>query len=789
MVLLDKQTENYKLQDDVWKSTLKMYFSNKSQDEIFDYIIKLLSKEENVDKNVEYHRFSVQFMVDNYYPLFSSPQINFSKKQLKRLKPHGSQRFNMQYLKSAHQQVFTTLWPVKWCLNLLLNMASGQSDGLLNVLVDTSESDKNGLGSGIFDTNSKMLILWMWLNGNTEPFKIDKPLKNYLRDELKPSLNTACKKDVHTIIDTIIETDSDYFDVDFFERNGLGEVVEVIRNFRVSVWFRNFSSSSNVMSLYRTLASVGVMQTPLHLMQSRFQTEFMRDVFKDSTLDYYSDLVETNDNMLTPVFCDSTLNKSSFFKTQSEAIHKSNGYVPYDFYYHTILPLYFVKYDDNGIPYFDYESYHDLSNDKYKYHLLFKPDGDRTLNHIDDLFDKLNILKETDLERYNEFTQEWLQVIYDLNKVWRFLNKFGSKFTTLGNGASGELAKYLKDNFNQYEPTQVSNIQKIYNLGHDADSPMKVILLNVFRYIKNKPKVKFNKHEDLIFEYYLSHYKTQFVEFLTQPKYSSEYLDGRYIKAWRELSDENKTKALPSIIEILYDIRGGGSKSIGTDYICYFHEQLFKNLISDKISNEERIKNIATNDKVRGVAIRKLEEGNVSFKNGETIWQTKHGPVKVTVPQNHPAYGMVGHLELDSNGGDVLHDKNIDKLYFFFEPRNSNCVFERMDVKDYEMIWKNTMAIQNKGYDDSFNEFLSKYPNKLAQFTIDFRDIFKDPSECKDEAEKLWFTNKQWEVWVNNLKYFVNNSLIGIQYDSTIKNPEDFDYIVKEEKEQELEVA
>jgi len=122
MVLLDKQTENYKLQDDVWKSTLKMYFSNKSQDEIFDYIIKLLSKEENVDKNVEYHRFSVQFMVDNYYPLFSSPQINFSKKQLKRLKPHGSQRFNMQYLKSAHQQVFTTLWPVKWCLNLLLNM-------------------------------------------------------------------------------------------------------------------------------------------------------------------------------------------------------------------------------------------------------------------------------------------------------------------------------------------------------------------------------------------------------------------------------------------------------------------------------------------------------------------------------------------------------------------------------------------------------------------------------------------------------------------------------------------
>jgi hypothetical protein len=789
MVLLDKQTANYKLQDDAWKATLKMYFENKSQDEIFDYIIELLSKEENVDKNFEYHRFSVQFMVDNYYPLFSSPHINFLEGQHKRLKPHDSQRFNIQYLKSTHQKVFTTLWPVKWCLNLLINMASGQSDGLLKVLVDSSESDENGFGSGIFDTNSKMLILWMWLNGNTEPFKIDKSLKKYLKDELKPSLNTACKDDVHKIIDTIIETDSDYFDIDFFERNGLGEVVEVIRNFRVSVWFRNFSSSSNVMSLYRTLASIGILQSPLHLMQSRFQTEFMRDVFKDSSIDYYSDLVEPSDGMLTPVFCDSTLNKKDFFKKQSEAIHKSNGYVAYDFYYHVLLPLYFVKSDDKNNIYFDYESYHDLSKDKFKYHLLYKPDGDRTLNYVDDLFDKLKILKETDLERYNEFTQEWFQLIYDLNKVWRFLNKFGSKFTTLGNGASGELAKYLKDNFSQFEPTQISNIQKIYHLGHDAGTPMKVILLNVFRYIKNKPKVKFNKHEDLIFEYYLSHYKTQFVEFLTQPKYSSEYLDGRYIKAWRELSDENKTKALPSIIEILYDIRGGGNESVGTDYVCYFHEQLFKNLISDKISNEERIKNIATNDTARGVAIRKLEEGNIPFKNGETLWQTKHGPLKVTVPQTDPAYGMVGHLELGSKGGDVLHDKNIDKLYFFFEPRITNCVFEIMDDKDYVLIWKNTMAIQNKGVHDSFNEFTSKYLHKFSQFTTDFQDVFKYPSECTDEAEKLYFTYKHWELWRENLKYFVNNSLIGLEYDSTIMNPEEFDYIVKEEKEQELEVA
>lgn len=789
MILLQKQKENYKLQDEAWVKTQMMYLENKSQDEIFDYIIKLLSKQENIDKNFEYNRLSVQFMVDNYYPLFASPQINILKGQLRRLRPHGSQRFNIQYLKSAHHQVFTTLWPIPWCLNLLLNMASGQSDGLLKVLVDTSESDENGLGSGIFDTNSKMLILWMWLNGNTEPFKITKSLKKYLKDELKPSLNTACKEDVHKIIDTIIDTDSDYFDIDFFERNGLGEVVETIRNFRVSVWFRNFSSSSNVMSLYRTLASIGVMQSPLHLMQSRFQTEFMRDVFKDSDVNYYSDLVESNDDMLTPIFCDKDLTKKSFFKKQSDDIHKSNGYVPFDFYYHTLLPLYFVNYDDKGNLYFDYESYHDLSKDKFRYHLLYKPDGDRTLNYIDDLFDKLNFLKENNLERYNEFTEEWLQLIYDLNKVWRFLNKFGSKFTALGNASSGELAKYLKDNFSQFEPTQISNIQKIYNLGHDADSPMKVILLNVFRYIKNKPKVKFNKHEDLIFEYYLSHYKTQFVEFFTQPKYSSEYLDSRYIKTWRGLSDENKTKALPSIIEILYDIRGGGNESVGTDYVCYFHEQLFKNLISDKISNEERIKNIATNDKVKEVALKKLEEGNILFKNDETIWMTKHGPLKVTVPQTHNAFGMVGHLELDSKGGDVLHDKNEDKLYFFFEPRIANCVFEKMDIKDFELTWKNTMAIQNKGYEDSFNEFLSKYPNKLAQFTIDFKDVFKDPSECNDEAEKLWFTNKQWEVWVNNLKYFVNNALIGIQYDSTIKNPEDFDYIVKEEKEQELEVA
>jgi len=789
MILLKKQTENYELRDLVDKKTLEMYENTESQQQIFDWIVKLLSKEENIDKNCEYQKFTVQFMVDNYYPLFSSPQINFLKGQLKRLRPHGSQRFNIQYLKSAHQEVFTTLWPVKWCLNLLLNIASGQSDGLLKVLVDTSESDENGLGSGIFDTNSKMLILWMWLNGNTEPFKINKSLKNYLKDELKPSLNTACKEDVHKIIDTIIDTDSDYFDIDFFERNGLGEVVEVIRNFRVSIWFRNFSSSSNVMSLYRTLASVGVMQTPLHLMQSRFQTEFMRDVFKDSNVNYYSDLVETNDGMMTPIFCDETLRKKSFFKNQSESIHKSNGYVPYDFYYHTLLPLYFVKYDDKGNPYFDYESYHDLSKDKFKYHLLFKPDGDKTLNHVDDLFDKLNILKENDLERYNEFTEEWLQVIYDLNKVWRFLNKYKDEFLTLGNAASGVLAKYLKENFSQYEPTQITNIQKIYNLGHDADSPMKVILLNVFRYIKNKSKVKFNKHEDLIFTYYLSHYKTQFVDFLTNPKYSSKYLLSKYIKAWRGLSDEHNSKALPSIIEILYDIRGGGGESIGTDYVCYFHEQLFKNLISDKISNEERVKNIATNDKVKEIALKKLEEGNIPFKNDETIWMTKHGPVKVTVPQTHPAFGMVGHLDLNSKGGDVLHDKNTDKLYFFFEPRISNCVFEKMDVKDFELTWKNTMAIQNKGVQDSFNELTSKYLEKFPQFTTDFKDIFKDPSECTDEAEKLYFTYKQWELWRENLKYFVNNSLIGIEYDATIMNPEDFDYIVKEEKEQELELV
>jgi hypothetical protein len=779
MKLLESQKKNYELRDLVWRKTLKMYETGESQETIFDWIIELLRKEENIDNNCEYQQFSVQFMVDNYYPLFTSPQTIISPEQQKRLKPHGSQRFNLQYLKPPHQQIFTTLWPVKWCLNLLLNMASGQSDGLLKVLVDTSESNENGLGSGIFDTNSKMLILWMWLNGNTEPFKIDSSLKKYLREELKPSLNTACKKDVHTIIDTILKTDSDYFDIDFFKRNGLGEVVEVIKNFRVSVWFRNFSSSSNVMSLYRTLASVGVMQSPLHLMQSRFQSEFMRDVFKDDALNYYSDLVEPKDGILTPVFCDSTLNKNSFFKQQSDSIHKSNGYVAYDFYYHTLLPLYFVKYDDRGNPYFDYESYHDLSKDKFKYHLLFKPDGDRTLNHIDDLFDKLNILKQNNLQRYNQFTQEWLQVIYDLNKVWRFLNKFGSKFTTLGNAASGKLAKYLKDNFPKYEPTGVSNIQKIYNLGHDGDSPMKVILLNVFRYIKNKPKIKFNKHEDLIFEYYTSHYTTQFVEFFTQPKYSSEYLDSKYIKAWRDLSDENKTKALPSIIEILYDIRGGGNESVGTDYVCYFHEQLFKNLISDKISNEERVKNIATNDKVKEVALRKLEEGNIPFKNNETIWMTKYGPLKVTVPQTDDAFGMVGHLELDSKGGDVLHDKNMDKLYFFFEPRNSNCKFERMDVKDYELVWKNTMAIQNKGLQDSLNEFIGKYLPKFVQFSSDYQNIFKDPTECTDEAEKLYFTYKQWELWRDNLKYFVNNSLIGIQYDSTIMNPDEVNYILK----------
>ena len=167
---------------------------------------------------------------------------------------------------------------------------------------------------------------------------------------------------------------------------------------------------------------------------------------------------------------------------------------------------------------------------------------------------------------------------------------------------------------------------------------------------------------------------------------------------------------------------------------------------------------------------------------------TKHGSLKVTVPQTHDSFAMIGHLELDSKGGDVLHDKNIDKLYFFFEPRISNCKFERMDVKDYELIWKNTMAIQNKGLQDSLEEFTSKHLTKFGQLTSDYQGVFKDPTECTDDAEKLYFTWKQWELWRNNLKHFVDNSLIGIQYDSTIMNPEDFDYIVKEEKE-ELELV
>lgn len=773
MKLLNSQSKNYLLQDELESVTYGMKKSNESLDSIWENIVKKLETESEL-KNFEYNSFTVNWLVNNYSPIFASPN---QRKSDKKCQPHTTQRHNKKYLE-RDIQVQSSLWSTKHIINLLLNMASGHSDGLLKVLVDTSMVDEHGNGAGIFETNSKTLILWMWLNGNTKPFQIDTSLKNYLKD-IKTNLVTENRKDILKVINTIIETDSKYFDVEFFKRNDLSDFVETIKNFRVSIWFRKFPSNTHVMSLYRTLASVGTQQSPLHLIQSRFQSEFLRDLFYDSNIDYYEKLVEETDSSLSPMFIQKDLNQNAYFYTTSKSIHSSNQYTPYDFYFITLLPLYFTKIDEKGKIYFDYKSYYN-QEETTKYHLLFSPDGDRTLKYIDSVFDSIIKLRNN-LEEYTSFIKEWHQLIFDLNSVQRSWTKFRTEWTTLGNQANGKLAKKLKETYPEFEPTQVTNIQKLYNLGHDSSSPIWVIILNIYRFIKNQPKIMFNKHEDLIIKYYLQHYVSSFIDFIHNIN-NNEYLFDRYKTSWKDSFDLTNSKQLPSILEVLYDIKGGGV-SVGTDYVCYLHEMLFKNIIKDLISKEERIKNIATNDKVRAVCYRKFEELGIEYRNGETLWITSYGPLRVTVSQTDNSFAQIGHLEKDSEGGDVLFDENVDRLRFYLERRDGNTIFEKLDEKDYHMIWKKDMAIQNKNVNESLSNCFKKYPGKFPIFEGKYKNDFKLPTDDMSEDERLYWIYREFRLYQENLSKFVNESLIDIEYDWEIDNPDEFNYIIKEEFE------
>lgn len=769
MKLLYSQKKNYLLQDKLNTVTHGMKESNKSLDIIWEYIVNKLETETDL-KNFEFNSFTVDWLVNNYSPNFASPN---QKKSDKKTQPHTTQRHNKKYLE-RDTQVQSSLWSTKHIVNLLLNMASGHSDGLLKVLVDTSMVDENGNGAGIFETNSKTLILWMWLNENTKPFQIDTSLKNYLRDSLRPNLVTENRNDILKVIDTIIETDSKYFDIGFFKRNGLSDFVEAIKNFRVSIWFRKFPSNTHVMSLYRTLASVGTPQSPLHLIQSRFQSEFLRDLFYDSSIDYYQKLVEETDSLLSPMFLQKDLNQNAYFHSTSKSIHNPNGYIPYDFYYITLLPLYFTSVDEKGKVFFDYKSYQG-GDDSPKYHLLFKPDGDRTLKYIDEIFDKIIKLRE-DNNSYNSFIKEWHQLIFDLNSVSRNMTQFRNEWNLLGYQANGKLAKVLKETYSEFEPTQVTNIQKLYNLGHDSSSPIWIIILNVYRFIKNQPKVLFNKHDELVIKYYLNHYVSSFVDFIHNVN-NNEYLFERYKKSWRETFDLGGTKQLPSILEILCDIKGGGV-SVGTDYVCYLHEMLFKNVIKDLISKEERIKNIATNDKVREVCYRKFEENAIQYTNGETLWITSYGPLRVSVSPTDDSFAQIGHLEKDSEGGDVLFDETVDRLRFYLERRDGNTKFEKLNEKDYQMIWKKDMAIQNKNVKESLDNIWAKYPSKLHIFDGKYNNEFKLPTDDMNEDERLYWSYKEHDLYRENLSKFVKESLIDIEYDWEIDNPDEVNYIL-----------
>jgi hypothetical protein len=762
-----------------------MYEAGVQQRDIFKHIVQTLSKSEHIDKNFEYKKFTVKFITDNYSQSFASPDTSDSSTEKKLLKPHKTQRINGKYFTPSQSEVDTTLWPTSWCLNLLLNMVSGQSDGLLKVLVDTSESDDNSNGSGIFDTNSKILILSMWLNGNTEPFKIDHTLKTYLRN-LRKNLKTSCDAQVHEIIDTILNSSSDYFDIGFFKRNGLQDVIDVIKNFRCAIWFRNFSDSSCVMSLYRTLASVGVVQSPLHLLQSRFQSEFMRDVFSDTKANYNTKFVLENNNLKEPIFCNTNLIQKDFLYKRQQKINSSNGYEAFDFYYHVLLALYFVEIDKKTkCPTFNYKSYYkkDDKTHKRKYHLLYKPDGKSTLRVIDSIFDELNSYKQNDLEGYSEFVKEWYDVCINLNRLFRYANKHKTTFRKLGGASEGSLAKLLKDNYADYNPSSTNSLQKLYNFGIDGSAPFLTILLNIYRYIQNTPKVHFNKHEDLIMKLYIKNYISSFEDFITNESYSNNYLFSTDITRWRESDNTNINKPLPSILTVLSDLKS----EFGTDYFCFFQEQLFKNIISDNISKNDRIKNIATNTKVRDVVYDSLEKLEIPYENEETIWITAYGPVKVSVPQTDDEYAMMGHMLESSKGGDILHDVSTNKICALIERRDANCEFEKYKTKNYENHWKCVMCIQNKNFNAAWNAMI-EYPaamQKYQYFESKYDKTELTPlDKCNDHLEKLYLDFKWCEYYRNNLKKFVNNTLIGLEYDDDITNPLQYQYIVKEIKPQ-----
>lgn len=698
---------------------------------------------------------SLKSFASLYLPKYKKPGDDIP---MALFEPHVIQR--TQLSPKFEDAVDSTLWENLMAFELIIEMTSATTDGMMNVLADISRFDRETeKGVGIYDGNTKTHIATSFINTpDNKMITIGKKEKERA-SELLRSRSLNCEHFIYDILETIIEQPiGTFFNYNWFLQFGFNEALEVLENSSIDIHVTH-ASPNEVVHIYDTLGVNGVPQSDLMLLNSQFQAIFSDDIYAQFGKDIIYQLLNNYKRTSEPVY----VNKAVDFYGNVKSELREN-YGGRDLYYLNMLPLYFFNLKTGK---FDYDRVPTL-DDKY-FDLLWGVDRKGKLTYIGKCFDYIYHLKND--TRKAEVIDEWRDIIFDLRYLASVMSDNANDFSKMKHSDNHSIARKIKDYFNKKysdkHSLSRSNINKLYNFDHDGSSPITSIMLNVYAFIRRTSSITIDSADD-IFNLVIKYYKKHYFDFLIDPQNTEDSLEDKLKNEWK---NSNPKKSLPGIIDTLYDI-SGNLKSIGSDGILHIHYQFFKDVLSPKIQNDDIFKSAKSQQTVKKNLLRTLSEESINYEDYPLI-MTKHGEVGICYDVNHDNYLNIGHSKMRKNGGLVhVETDNIDGLQYGFlmENKKANQIVEKSMDKDYVLWWVYTIRYNNHLYNSYLQELTSsdvnQYIKRMARDGGKF--YYTHDIETKDvsDFEKKYLKFKNLEFLRNNLEKIVS-FMRGVEWDES----------------------
>jgi hypothetical protein len=776
--LYDKFGFNYESSDDLERVKFVATELNKIQDEQ-DNLRGLVTEAQRKTSNRFYYQIngvSLESIGNNYEPKYFQPNEDISDKPYS---PDLSQRGQDSEKNDSIED--STIWSNEHQINVLLMTGTQTTNGMIRILGNTTNwNEKTGSTIGIYDTNTKTHILSSFLSNPTcELFEVTESIKKQIKRYQKGLIGFNQPELLEPILEKILEqSNGTHLNREWFEDNGFVDFLNNIRYTDVTIHITKCNPSQTKL-LYNTLATVQKEQSDLNLLSGDLNTYFGKELYVGLGNGIRRRLFNNFKGLSEPLFVMNTSFYNSVYKE-----NQGTGYDSKDKYFLEMLPLYFFDLDCGK---FDYDRVPSFNN-KFG-ELLWGVGKKKKFGHIKDCFEYINSLKG---DERTKIITEWRNLILELHQLWTYIGEEVEKYELIST-PSGILAKKIKPKLvNDYNlgikesPLNKTNISKLYDMNNDGSFPMTSILLNTYSFIKRTTNLNVI-HGKTIFSLIPKYYTENYCEFLSNPQMTKHLLENNLQTTWL---DKNPNKSLSSALNVLYEISGEG-ESIGSDGILHIHNQFYKKVLETKVSNDPIFKAMASEQKTKAIFLTNCEKVGINHQENP-ILMTTHGLVRNYGNVSDKEYLNIGHFTMKKDGGLVYvlksdDDNEIDELRFLPENVDANQYKEKKVPKDYHLWWDKQIRYNNYLVWKSYQAAKGDYYDEKQIEGDGSKFYYTHNIEDSDGEERMYLEYKNSQYMQNNLRLVVG-FMHGVDWNG-LKNYQDIDYIIKEEKEQELEMV